>query len=235
MTLYVTNTLTGEREPFEPENDDQVLLYLCGLTTSDPAHVGHARTWTHTDVIHRWLDYLGYDVRHVENFTDVNEKIVARVGEVGGSEADVARTYIQDVIRDMRSLNLRRAEVYPRVSEHVPEIIDLIRTLVDRGHAYESNGSVYFDVSAFEEYGKLSNQEIADQEARGDEEDQVEDESETREREAGRWRPDARHRPEDGPAEAEGDEGDDRRRSQPSDRVPAVRADHLAGLTSGPP
>ncbi|MFB6138973.1 MAG: cysteine--tRNA ligase, partial [Halosimplex sp.] len=80
MTLQLTNTLTGEREDFEPETDGEVLLYLCGLTTSDPAHVGHARTWTHTDVIHRWLEHLGYDVRHVENFTDVNEKIVARVG-----------------------------------------------------------------------------------------------------------------------------------------------------------
>jgi cysteinyl-tRNA synthetase len=76
--LTVENTLSGSREPFEA--DGEVLLYLCGLTTSDPAHLGHARTWVHTDVIHRWLEYLGYDVRHVENFTDVNEKIVSRVG-----------------------------------------------------------------------------------------------------------------------------------------------------------
>ncbi|MDG5776260.1 cysteine--tRNA ligase [Haloarculaceae archaeon H-GB2-1] len=168
MTLRVTNTLTGEREPFEPRDPDSVLLYYCGLTVSDPAHLGHARGWVHVDVMHRWLEHLGYDVRHVENFTDVNEKIVARVGEVGDSEADVAKHYIRTVLRDMRSLNLERTEVYPRVSEHVPEIIDLVETLVEKGYAYESNGSVYFDVSEFDDYGKLSNQDVSEIETQGD-------------------------------------------------------------------
>ena len=169
MTLRVTNTLTGEKEVFEPQDPDNVLLYYCGLTTSDPAHLGHARGWVHVDVMHRWLEHLGYGVRHVENFTDVNEKIVARVGEAGDSEADVAQSYVGQTIRDMRSLNLLRAEVYPRVSEHVPEILDLVETLVEKDYAYESNGSVYFDVTAFEEYGKLSNQNLADIEAQGEE------------------------------------------------------------------
>jgi len=168
MTLYVTNTLTGEREPFESADDDRVTLYLCGLTTSDPVHVGHARTWTHTDVMVRWLEYLDYEVRYVQNFTDVNEKIVARVGEYGDDEADVARNYMADVIAAMRDLRLRRADVYPRVSEHVDEIIAMVETLVDEGYAYESSGSVYFDVSAFEEYGKLSNQQLDEMEAQGD-------------------------------------------------------------------
>ena len=174
MTLRVTNSLTGDREPFEPVDPDSVLLYYCGLTTSDPPHLGHARGWVHVDVMHRWLEWLGYDVRHVENFTDVNEKIVARVGEDGDSEADVARSYIGDVIRDMRSLNLRRAEVYPRVSEHVPEIIDLVERLQERGYAYEANGSVYFDVTAFEEYGQLSNQNLEEIESQGDPDEQSE-------------------------------------------------------------
>ncbi|WP_415381071.1 cysteine--tRNA ligase [Halosimplex sp. TS25] len=174
MTLQVTNTLTGEREAFEPVNDDEVLLYLCGLTTSDPAHVGHARTWTHTDVIHRWLAYLGYDVRHVENFTDVNEKIVARVGEVGEDEESVARHYTESFIEDMRALNLERADVYPRVSEHVDDIVAMVETLVEGGYAYESNGSVYFDVTADPDYGKLSNQEVDDSEAQGDEDERAE-------------------------------------------------------------
>ncbi len=169
MTLRVTNSLTGEREAFEPGDDDEVLLYYCGLTTSDPAHLGHARGWVHVDVMHRWLDHLGYEVRHVENFTDINEKIVARVGEAGAGEADVARSYIESVIHDMRALNLRRADVYPRVSETVGEIIDLVETLVERGYAYESGGSVYFDVTAFEEYGKLSNQDVEEIEAQGEE------------------------------------------------------------------
>ncbi len=169
MTLSVTNTLTGDREEFEPR-DDTVLLYVCGLTVSDDAHLGHARVWTHADVIHRWLEHIGYEVRHVENFTDVNEKIVARVGEdgLGESESAVAASFVRDVIRDMRSLNLRRAEVYPRVSEHIPEILDLVQTLVDEGYAYESNGSVYFDVTTFEDYGKLSNQDVEEIESQGD-------------------------------------------------------------------
>ncbi len=174
MTLRVTNTLSGEREVFEPRSEDSVLLYYCGLTTSDPAHLGHARGWVHVDVMHRWLDHLGYGVRHVENFTDVNEKIVARVGEDGESEADVARSYIGDVLRDMRSLNLLRAEVYPRVSEHVPEIIGMVETLVETGYAYESDGSVYFDVTAFEGYGKLSNQDVETLDAQGDPDERAE-------------------------------------------------------------
>lgn len=167
MSLRVRNSLTGEREPFEPADPDSVLLYYCGLTTSDPAHLGHARGWVHVDVMHRWLEWLGYEVRHVENFTDINEKIVARVGAVGDSEAAVAESYIGEIIRDMRSLNLLRAEVYPRVSEHVPEILELTETLLERGYAYEANGSVYFDVTSFESYGALSNQDIEEMEAQG--------------------------------------------------------------------
>jgi len=169
MTLSVTNTLTGEREAFEP-GGEEVLLYVCGLTVSDDAHLGHARVWTHADVMHRWLDHCGYDVRHVENFTDVNEKIVARVGEdaLGESELDVAEGFIASVLADMRGLNLKRAAVYPRVSEHVPEIIGLVETLLDRGYAYEANGSVYFDVTEFEDYGKLSNQNLDEMESQGD-------------------------------------------------------------------
>ncbi|GAB6860013.1 cysteine--tRNA ligase [Haloplanus litoreus] len=169
MTLSVTNTLTGDREEFEPAGEE-VLLYVCGLTVSDDAHLGHARVWTHADVMHRWLSHVGYDVRHVENFTDVNEKIVARVGEddLGESELDVAEGFIASVVSDMRGLNLKRATVYPRVSEHIPEIVDLVERLIDRGYAYETEGSVYFDVTEFEEYGKLSNQRIDEMEAQGD-------------------------------------------------------------------
>ena len=160
MSLRVTNTLTGETEPFEPRDPDAVTLYYCGLTVSDDAHLGHARSWVHTDVIHRWLEYSGYTVRHVENFTDVNEKIVARVGEHGDDEGAVAGHFIQRVLRDMRSLNLKRVDVYPRVSEHIPEIIGMIERLLERGYAYESNGSVYFDVTTFDDYGQLSNQSL---------------------------------------------------------------------------
>ncbi|WP_232688621.1 cysteine--tRNA ligase [Halobacterium zhouii] len=176
MTLYVTNTLTGERERFEPQDPDDVLVYTCGLTVSDDAHLGHARLWVQSDVMSRWLDHLGYGVRHVQNFTDVNEKIVARIGEddLGEDEASVARHYVESVIEDMRDLNLERATVYPRVSEHVPEIIDIVESLIEKGHAYESNGSVYFDVTTFEEYGELSGQRVEDVEAQGDENERSE-------------------------------------------------------------
>ncbi|AOW80457.1 cysteinyl-tRNA synthetase [Halodesulfurarchaeum formicicum] len=179
MPLSVTNTLTGEREPFEPQDPDSVLLYYCGLTVSDDAHLGHARSWVQVDVMHRWLEHLGYSVRHVENFTDVNEKIVARVGseELGGDEQSVAMHYISSVIEDMRGLNLKRASVYPRVSEHVPEIIDLIEALIERDHAYVSNGSVYFDVSSFPEYGKLSGQNLEAMESQGPEAERAEKEA----------------------------------------------------------
>ena len=168
MPLTVSNTLSGESEVFEPVDPDQVTLYYCGLTVSDDPHLGHARSWVHTDVIHRWLSFLGYDVRHVENFTDINEKIVARIGAAGDDETEVARHYIAQTLQDMRSLNLKRVDVYPRVTEHIPEIIDIIGRLIDRGYAYEAGGSVYFDVTTFEAYGALSNQPLSEMEASDD-------------------------------------------------------------------
>ncbi|AGN02967.1 cysteinyl-tRNA synthetase [Salinarchaeum sp. Harcht-Bsk1] len=173
MTLRLHDTLSGETTDFEPIGD-AVTLYLCGLTTSDPAHLGHARVWLHTDVLHRWLEYSGYEVRHVENFTDVNEKVLARVGEVGDSEADVGRHYVAEFLDDMRSLRLKRATVYPRVTEHVEEVVAMVETLLEKGYAYESNGSVYFDVTSFEDYGKLSGQQIDELEAQGPEDERSE-------------------------------------------------------------
>lgn len=167
MMLSVTNTLSGEREEFRPTGE-RVLLYVCGLTVSDDTHLGHARMWVHADVMCRWLEHEGHRVKHVENFTDINEKIAARVGEIADSESDVARHFIASVIEDMRGLNLQRATVYPRVSEHVPEIIALIERLIESGHAYEGGGSVYFDVTSFEGYGTLSNQDMESVEAQVD-------------------------------------------------------------------
>jgi len=212
MTLHVTNTLSGGKEEFVPQDPENVLLYYCGLTTSDPPHLGHARSWVHVDVMHRWLAHLGYDVRHVENFTDVNEKIVARIGREGDSEGDVADHYIAEIIDAMRALNLKRAELYPRVSEHIPEIVDLVETLVEKGYAYESNGSVYFDVTEFDDYGKLSNQRIEDIEEQGD----VDERSEKRHpADFALWKADgvsadsiAEHRGDDHPGTPEAPEGE---------------------------
>ncbi len=168
MTFVVTDTLADERVEFTADGD--VTLYVCGLTVSDDPHLGHARLWFHADVLHRWLEHLGYDVRHVENVTDVNEKITARVGEREDwtTERDVAETFTETTFAAMRGLNLLRAEVYPRVTEHVPEIIELVGTLIEKGYAYESDGSVYFDVTRFGDYGALSNQDVDELEAQGE-------------------------------------------------------------------
>ncbi len=175
MTLSLTDTLSGERVPFEP-SDDVVLLYVCGLTVSDDPHLGHARLWAHADILHRWLAHEGYDVRHVENVTDVNEKITARVGEreEWEREADVARHFTDEVLAGMRGLNLKRAEVYPRVSEHITEIVGLVETLVEDGYAYEADGSVYFDVTEYADYGTLSNLDRESMESQGDPEERSE-------------------------------------------------------------
>jgi cysteinyl-tRNA synthetase len=158
MTLVLTNSLTGEREPFDPVEPGRVRMYVCGLTVSDAPHLGHARLWVQADLLHRWLEYRGYSVEHVENITDVNEKIVARIGEpsLGADEPTVAGRFTASVFSAMRALRLRRANVYPRVSQHRPQIIALIEELLTAGAAYEVDGSVYFDVTRFERYGALS-------------------------------------------------------------------------------
>lgn len=158
--LRLENTLSGEKEAFEPLNDDRVLLYVCGLTVSDDPHLGHARTWVSFDVLHRYLEYEGYDVEHVENVTDVDDKIIDRAEEEGKTAAEVAARYAEQVYDDMGSLNLRRVDVRPHVTEHVDEIIEMTERLVERGYAYESDDGVYFDVSEFDGYGKLSGQKI---------------------------------------------------------------------------
>lgn len=167
--MRIENTLSDGTEKLEPDNPVQI--YYCGLTVSDSPHLGHARGWVHTDVFKRFLQYRGYEVRHVENITDVNEKIFNRLAEEGideESEQELADRFAREVLNSMGRLNLRRADVYPRVSNHISEIIDLVESLVDSGHAYESNGSVYFDVDEFEGYGDLSNQSLEDIESQGD-------------------------------------------------------------------
>ncbi len=156
--LRLSNTLSGEKEVFEPIEDDRVLLYVCGLTVSDDPHLGHARTWVSFDVLHRYLEYEGYDVRHVENVTDIDDKIIARAEEEGLTASEVAARYAEQVYDDMVSLNLRRVDVRPHVTEHVDDIIEMVERLIERGYAYEADDGVYFDVSEFDGYGKLSGQ-----------------------------------------------------------------------------
>ena len=160
--LRLSNTLSGDVEVFEPldEDDDRVLLYVCGLTVSDDPHLGHARTWISFDVLHRYLEYKGYDVKHVENVTDVDDKIINRAEEEGTTAAEVAARYAEQVYEDMVALNLLRVDVRPHVTEHVDEIIEMTERLVERGYAYEAEDGVYFDVDEFDGYGKLSGQKV---------------------------------------------------------------------------
>lgn len=157
MQLY--NTLTRREETFEPAGDE-VKLYVCGLTTSDFSHIGHAMSSIAFEVLDRFLTYRGYRVRRIQNFTDVDDKVIARAQVDGTSSEEVAERFIQAFHEDMDALNLKRATLYPRATEEIPQIIHLIAGLVDKGFAYEAQGSVYFRVKSDPGYGKLSNRSV---------------------------------------------------------------------------
>lgn len=156
--IYLYNTLTRRKEKFVPRNEGEVGIYVCGVTPYDDAHIGHARPSIFFDVVRRFLRELGYRVRLVQNFTDVDDKIIARANERGMDPVDLARAYSEKYLTSMDRLGVERADIYPKVSEHIAEIIEMIQGLIERGAAYESEGSVFFRVSSFPGYGKLSNQ-----------------------------------------------------------------------------
>jgi cysteinyl-tRNA synthetase len=165
MALVLYNTLTRGKEPFVPLNDNKVGIYVCGVTVYDQSHLGHARSAINFDVIVRWLRYRGYDVQHVTNFTDVDDKAIARANELGIDTLQLTERMIAEYFRDMDVLKVKHASVYPKASETIPDIIKMVNGLVKKGHAYESNGSVYFSVRSAKEYGKLSRQTLDQLEA----------------------------------------------------------------------
>lgn len=159
MTIKVYNTLTQQKE--ELQNDgERVGIYVCGVTPYSDTHLGHARPSVVWDVIKKYLKYRGYETFHVQNFTDIDDKIISRSLETGIAPLELAAHYAQDYLESMDALGVERADLYPRVSEHMPEIINMIETLIERGHAYAVNGNVFYDVTSFPEYGKLSNQKL---------------------------------------------------------------------------
>jgi cysteinyl-tRNA synthetase len=158
MRLY--NSLSGEAEEFAPADGKTVRMYVCGVTPYSATHVGHALSYVAFDVLRRYLEHLGYQVRHVQNFTDVDDKIILRSREEGVDPKELAERYIDDFFRTMDSLNIQRAHVYPRATQEVPPIIETIRGLVDQGYAYPSGGDVYFRVTRSEGYGKLSHRTL---------------------------------------------------------------------------
>ncbi len=163
--MKVYNTLTRKKEEFVPIDKNEVKIYVCGPTVYNFFHIGNARPFVVFDTLRRYLEYRGYHVTFVQNFTDVDDKIINRAKEEGITAPEVSEKYIKEYFKDAAALNVKPATVHPRVSEHIPEIIDFVKTLVDKGFAYEVNGDVYFSTRKFPEYGKLSKQNIDDLEA----------------------------------------------------------------------
>ncbi len=157
MKLY--NTLSRSVEELTI-NGGPIRIYVCGLTPQSHIHVGHTRTFVVFDVLRRFLEYSGHKVIHVQNFTDIDDKIIAKAKELGIQPSEVAEKYIQEYFEVMDKLHVLRAHYYPRVTQNIPEIIDFVNGLIDRGYAYVSDGDVYFEVRKFKDYGKLSHQKV---------------------------------------------------------------------------
>ena len=158
MKLY--NTLSGQVEKFVPADANEVKMYVCGVTPYSATHVGHALSYVVFDTLRRYLEYKGYRVRHVQNFTDVDDKIIQRAQESGVSEDELVEEFIGDYFSTMDALNIQRAAEYPRATREIPRIIDAIAGLIDRGHAYPAAGDVYFRVTSKDDYGKLSHRTL---------------------------------------------------------------------------
>ncbi|MAD54807.1 MAG: cysteine--tRNA ligase [Idiomarinaceae bacterium] len=161
MALTLFNTLTREKETFTPREAGRVGMYVCGVTTYDLCHIGHARTYVAFDVVVRYLRKIGYDVTYVRNITDLDDKIIKRAAENGESFDALTQRYIDEMHRDFAALNLLEPDVEPRVTQHMDDIIRMIESLVTQGYAYQAdNGDVLFDVSTFDDYGRLSRQNL---------------------------------------------------------------------------
>ena len=156
MSLFVYNTLTRKKEEFKPHSPGKVKIYVCGTTPYDHCHLGHARCYVVFDVIRKYLEYKGYEVTYVQNFTDVDDKIINRAKQLGSKVEEVAEKYISEYFAVMERLNIKKANFYPRTTEHIPEMIKLIEKLIKGGYAYVINGDVYFEIAKFDGYGKLS-------------------------------------------------------------------------------
>ena len=162
MSLYVYNTLTQHKEIFETIEANKVSMYVCGPTVYDSCHIGHARSVVVFDVIQRFLKSQGYEVVYVRNFTDVDDKIIQRASEVGVRPDVLADRYIEEFYRDMQALHVEPATFEPRVTEHIDDVINIIKQLIENKSAYAVDGNVFFAVDSFEDYGKLSNRKLAD-------------------------------------------------------------------------
>ncbi|CAL1388042.1 unnamed protein product [Linum trigynum] len=163
--LWLHNTMTKKKELFKSKLESKVGMYVCGVTAYDLSHIGHARVYVTFDVLYRYLRHLGYDVSYVRNFTDVDDKIIARANEVGEDPISLSRRYCNEFHQDMVSLHCLPPAVEPRVSDHMPQIVDMINKILDNGCAYRIDGDVYFSVDNFPQYGRLSGRKLEDNRA----------------------------------------------------------------------
>lgn len=160
--MRIFNTMTRQKEEFIPNNPDKVKIYACGPTVYNYIHIGNARPLCVFDVLRRYLEYRGYNVKFVQNFTDVDDKIIKRANEEGITFEEVSKKYIEEFWTDANGLNFKKASVHPKATENIDEIINIIKTLEEKGYAYAVDGDVYFRTLKFKEYGKLSHQPIED-------------------------------------------------------------------------
>jgi cysteinyl-tRNA synthetase len=158
--IKLHNTFTGRKETFEPSRPNEVRIYVCGVTPYDVSHLGHARCYVVFDVVRRVLRANGYKVRYVQNFTDVDDKIIARAAETSQAPKALAEKNIEDFFSKMDALGIERADVYPKVTEHIPEIQAMIKSLEDNGFAYKISDGMYYPVRRFMAYGKLSKRSL---------------------------------------------------------------------------
>lgn len=160
MSLQIYNTLSRKKEPFIPVDDGKVKMYVCGMTVYSDAHIGHARTYFAFDVIRRYLEHKGYEVTYVQNITDVDDKIIAAANKQNVDALSFSCMFIERCLGDLDALGIRRADLYPKASEEIPDMIKMIQRIIENGYGYEASGDVYFSVEKFNGYGKLSGQNI---------------------------------------------------------------------------
>ena len=163
--MKVYNTLTRQKEELVPITPGEVKMYACGPTVYNYIHIGNARPLCIFDILRRYLEYRGYKVKFVQNFTDIDDKIIKRANEEGVKFSEVSEKYIDEFWKDAKGLNVRQANVHPKATENIDNIINIISTLIDKGYAYEAQGDVYFSPKNFDGYGKLSHQPLEELEA----------------------------------------------------------------------
>jgi len=162
MVIKIYNSLTRKKQEFKTVEKDKVKMYVCGMTVYSDAHIGHARTYFAFDIIRRYFEYKGYKVTYVQNITDVDDKIINAANKEGVDALEYSRRFTDKCLGDLDNLGIRRADIYPKASETVPDMIKLIQKIIENGYGYEADGDVYFSVEKFKDYGKLSGQKLED-------------------------------------------------------------------------